>query len=475
MRILLINPPYLFEFYQETTIPVGLAYIASYLRRNHEVRIIDLNVEKVTKEGFENILKNFKPDFVGFSVTTPIFSTCTKIANLIKKINKNIRIIFGGPHPTALPEETLLNSCIDYVVIGEGEKTIVELVNVVEKGKTLKKVRGIGYKKDNKVVITKHRPLIKDLDELSFPSFNLFPLSKYTGSGFRNGFYSVTSRGCPYSCIHCAAHLTFGKKIRRRSIKNVIQELKTLKKEYKIRWIKFYDDVFTIDKNYVINLCKEMIKQNLGISWWCNTRVDKVDENLLELMHKAGCEQIAYGIESGTQRILNYMKKGTYVEQADRAIKMSRKIGIIPSGYFMVNFPTETKEEIKATLNMAQKIGVTYFRISMATPYPLTELWERCVKYNLMRDLDNYSKYGYLQNMLITNKEISKKELKKMVKYTNLKMFLRPVWFIDSFKSLLKGLIKTKKIKLPLVNVINYYKNIYHFSSDNTEVFIKRA
>ena len=461
MKILLINVPYIFELYKESTIPLGIAYIASNLRQSHTVKILDMNIEKVTRTDFIKLLCDFKPDLAGFSVKTPTQPLCNELAHLIKETNPDIKIVFGGPQPTACPEE--LTQDVDYAVIGEGEKTILELADTIEKNKNPMHVSGISFKSHNRIIITKPREAISTLDEIPFPSFDLFPTEKYTGCGFRNGFYMITSRGCPYSCTYCSAHLTFGKKVRRRSIKNVIQELSGLIEKYYIKWIVFDDDVFTLDRNYCANLCKEIISQKMDITWWCNTRVDRVDEKLLEIMHKAGCEQISYGIESGSERILSMIKKGTNVQQAYEAVKSTRKAGIVPSGYFMVNFPSEKMDEIQSTIDLAKTIGVTYFRISMAIPYPKTDMWEQCSNDKILpTSLENYA---YLNNIIIHNPEVDAAKLRKKIVAANVRMFLRSVWFSDSARIWLKSLMKTKNLHIPLFNVLSYYKNLRSFNS----------
>jgi len=442
VRIVLINPSQTAELFPDVYLPVNIAYIAASLQRyQHKIKIIDLQIECKSIEELRSEIKMFNPHVVGITSMTPNFPHALKIAELVKKINKNIKTVFGGIHVTTMPKETLQNKYVDFVVIGEGEETILELVNTIQYKKSLKNVKGIGFKKNGKIIINSFRPYIKDLNKLQFPAYDIVNMEEY--KKYKNGILILTSRGCPFNCIFCASHLTTGKKIRRRSIENVLEELKFLKNKYEVKRIAFYDDTFTLDKKYVIELCERMIEENLTFEWWCNTRVDTVDEELLKWMKNAGCNEVSYGFESGTQRVLDYIKKSFRIEEARKAIKMTKKIGIDIHGFFIINFQNETKKEMMNTIMFARKMPLKGFRLSLATPYPGTELYKICKKNNCLskEQEKNWEKYSYLKNFYIHNFYMSENDLKKLLRKTNIMLILNTTYLKSMFTKIMRRLL----------------------------------
>jgi radical SAM superfamily enzyme YgiQ (UPF0313 family) len=455
MRIILINPPIVAEFGENIYLPINLAYIAALLEENHhEIEIIDLQIECRSIKKLIERIKKFNPELIGITSVTPTFPYALKLAELFKKVKKDMKIVLGGIHVTAMPEDTLKNDCVDFVVIGEGEKTIVELADAIEKNKNFKKIRGLGFKENGKIIINPPRPLIKNLDDLPLPAYHLINMKEYKYPRGIVPFF--TSRGCPFNCIFCASHLVNGKKIRRRSIANVIEELKLLKK-YGVNYVSFFDDTFTIDRKYVIKLCEQMIKENLNFKWWCNTRVSTVDEELLTYMKKAGCRIVAYGFESGTQRILNYIKKGITLEQSKRAAEIAKKLDMEMDAFFIINFPTEKKEEIINTIRFARTMPFGWFRLSSATPYPGTELYNICRKNNYVSEekLFNWANYNYLKGFYIYNPEITERDLKKLLKKSDLKLLFTltclKTKFIKVLRDIVEGDFNTIKRNIKLI------------------------
>lgn len=459
MRVILINPSQTAELSPDVYLPINLAYIAAFLRRyQHKVKIIDLQIECKSIEKLKSEIKKFDPQIVGITSMTPNFPYALKIAELVKEMNRNIKTVFGGTHVTATPKETLKNKYVDFVVIGEGEETAAELVNTLQHNKNLKNVKGIGFKKNGKIIINSSRPYIKNLDELPLPVYDIVNIEEY--KKHKNGILILTSRGCPFNCIFCASHLVNGKKIRRRSIENIMEELKFLKNKYEVKRIAFYDDTFTLDRKYVIELCKRMIEENLSFEWWCNTRVDTVDEELLKWMKKAGCNEISYGFESGTQRILDYIKKGFRVEESKKAVEMTKKIGIDMHGFFIINFPNETKKEMRKTIKFARKMPIIGFRLSLATPYPGTELYEICKKnsYLSKEQIENWEKYSYLKNFYIHNFYISEKDLKKLLRKTNIMLILNTTYFKSIFTKIMRRVLNGDFYVV--IRALRYLRNI---------------
>ncbi|MCC6028100.1 MAG: B12-binding domain-containing radical SAM protein, partial [Archaeoglobus sp.] len=299
--ITLVNPSAKVEVVKTleiSTPPLGLGYLASVLReRGFKVRIIDDLVENLN---FSDFLKKIKDSLiVGITSTTPTFKSALEYAKKIKKAFPDIFVILGGVHVSFEPEKALKNEFVDAVCIGEGERTIVELAERVESGRDLEDVKGIYFKKEDKIVKNPPREFIQDLDSIPFPAFDLMPLEKYSLLGERlEVFPMITSRGCPFSCRYCSSSLFMGRRFRARSAKNVADEIEWLVNDFNARHIAFGDDTFTLSKKRVAEICKEIKSRKLDITWSCSSRIDTIDRELLEIMKSAGCSAIYYGIES---------------------------------------------------------------------------------------------------------------------------------------------------------------------------------
>lgn len=407
--------------------PMGLAYIASVLQKNnHSVKLIDLQLTDNPIEEAKSILKKENPRFVGITCTTPVFSEICELADLVKSVNKNIKVIIGGPHPSALPSDVLKNQSIDFVVTGEGEETILELV----KGYDLNKIRGLAYKRDKKVVINPPRLITKNLDKLPFPAYNQLDLSKY-GEHHRPRVVSIIgSRGCPYNCIFCANNVVH-KKVRVRSPRNVVNEMKFLHDTYGVKDFAFFDEVFTIYKDRCVKICDEILKQGLNVNWYCASRVDSVSKELLVVMKKAGCRAIDYGIESGNQEILNIIKKNITLSQIEKAVNLTREAGLQPNGLFMIGHPYETEDMIMETINFAKKLPFEYATFNITLPLPGTELWgwaqEKKGLRLLTQDWEKFKAYG---DPVIELPKVSSKRLSQLQKKAYRAFYLRPNYMI---------------------------------------------
>lgn len=376
MRILLINPPQSTRYPQP---PLGLASIAAILEKHsYHVEILDANALALSES--EAAERAGGADIVGITAMTPTINSAIRIAQEIKAAASDSLVILGGPHATILPTETLADiPQIDIIVRGEGEETIIELVNALSRGKDLSSVNGIAYRKNGVIETTPARPPISNLDALPFLAYHLLPMSQYRlhpPYGREAPFMAViTSRGCPYDCIYCSKPV-FGTKFRTQTPKRIVDELSYLKQNFRVKEIKFYDDVFTLDKEGTIRLTEELNQRGLHIPWSCETRVNLVTEELLTMMRKAGCYMIAYGIESGNQAILDGLRKRTTIEQAEKAVKATRHAGIQTVGYFMLGSPGETPETIRQTIEFAKNSGLDFAQFSVTTPFPGTDLYE---------------------------------------------------------------------------------------------------
>lgn len=390
MRILLLNPPFTeyggLEGHGGKSLPLNLAYLASYLKKKRpdiEIEVLDcegLNLDYAkTKKAIEEI----KPDLVGITVPTPAFAQVLEICRIIKKeISKDIITVLGGPHPTALPRETVADENIDICVVFEGEIAFTELINALDKKTSLKDIKGIFFKdKDNNIVETEKREPIKDLDSLPFPAREYFDTDLYFPpptkriSKWKAG-NMITSRGCPYQCTYCMASFMWQRKVRFRSIEDVMEEIEECINKYNIREFNFHDELFTVDKKRTIEFCQEVKKRKLDIAWVCMIRVDFTDEETLKEMKEAGCKKIMFGFESGSQMILNKMKKRVALEKAEEAVKLVKKLGIKTAGNFMLGNIGETEETIRQSIDLAKKLNTDTMAFFVASPYPGTEFYD---------------------------------------------------------------------------------------------------
>ncbi|OGL44069.1 MAG: hypothetical protein A2W05_03340 [Candidatus Schekmanbacteria bacterium RBG_16_38_10] len=440
VKIILIDPPfYRFIGYYNRYFPLGLAYLAVVLRENgHDVLIYDadcnVNPSKMDFTRLEDsypfylkslkdnnhpiwqemkkTIRNFKPDIIGISVWTTFAASAFKIASICKEYDRNIPVVMGGPHITIKYDE-VMNICpdVDFLIRGEGEGPIVELVKALNKHKegnpftnpdTLS-IKGISYRKDGKAVHNPSGEFIKDIDTIPFPTRDLL-LNKDSYTSEDMGLL-MTSRGCPYNCSYCATSI-WERKTRYRSVDNVIDEIRFVMDKYGTRQFTFKDDSFTVNKKRVLELCDRLIKEKIKVNWDCNTRVNLVDEELLKKMKKAGCNSIKVGIETGSERILKLMNKNITLEQCRRAAKLFRKVGIHWTGYFMMGLPSETKEEIYQTLKFMKELNPDYASLSVYEPFPGTELFNIGIERGLVqkdRTIEDFykisPKYYYVKDM----------------------------------------------------------------------------
>ena len=383
-HVTLVNPPYPSVAHESMhVIPLGIGYLAAVLENNgYKVDVIDCQVLKLTKEELENELTRLQPDIVGVTSATLNYKPALEIVKSAKTQLPNCLTMLGGPHVTVMDEETLRDQPeADIVVRGEGEQTILELARLVSESNlgNIDEVAGITIRKNKQIVRTPDRPFIQNLDELPHPAYKHFQLSKYQVSG-KTYLPIITSRGCPGQCTFCLVYRMCGRRFRARSPKNVVDELEWLRDSYKADAFSFYDDTFTFDRKRALEICREIKSRKIDLPWDCRTRVDKVSEELLAEMKDADCQLIHFGVESGSQKMLNIMKKGTTVEQNEKAIRLTKKAGISFAISVVVGYPGETPELLKQTLNFIRKTQPDYVYVCVAIPYPGTEL------FNLLKD-----------------------------------------------------------------------------------------
>lgn len=387
MRVLLINPPRFNEIIGNNPSiieeergfnpPLGLLYIAGYIRRHtpHEVSLIDAQAEKLDYSSLRGEVATRKPDLVGITAMTMTLIDVLETTRMVKRVDDQMITVLGGPHVHLFPDETIRFDSVDYLVLGEGEQVFADLLEGIRTDGDLQTIKGIVYKKNGVPVHTGARPLIDDLDDLPFPPRQLLDCRKYGSLLFKEKVVTTlfTSRGCPFHCSFCdRPHL--GKRFRARSAKNVVDEIAHCT-TLGIRNFLIYDDTFTVQKDRVMRICDEILARGLNISWDIRSRVDTVDEAMLIALKKAGCQGIHYGIEAGTNEILKRLNKGIRIEQVEETFNLTRKHGIPILAYFMIGNPGEGKTEIDATFAAIKRLKPDYLHLTILTPFPGTQIY----------------------------------------------------------------------------------------------------
>ncbi len=421
MRILLIDPPF-FRFikYYNRYFPISLSYLAGVLEKEgHDVLVYDADcnvnparmdytrleedypeyLESVKNDDcsiwheMRNKIRDFRPDVIGITVWTTFAASSFKVASLCKEYDDRIPVVMGGPHISIKYEEVIkICSHVDFLVRGEGEETIIELVNVLgdhhDSNRTdnfkneLSKIRGLSYRENTQAVHNPPREFIKDLDSIPYPAREL--LSNKNSYSSEDMGLLMTSRGCPYNCFYCATSI-WKRKTRYRSIDNVINEIKLVIDRYNTQQFTFKDDSFTVNRQRVMEFCNRLKNENVDISWDCNTRVDLVDEELLRVMKSAGCNSIKVGIETGNERLLKLINKNTTLTQARKAARLIKKSGIHWTGYFMMGLPSETREETFRTLQFMRELKPDFASLSVYEPFPGTKLFDIGIERGLVQ------------------------------------------------------------------------------------------
>jgi len=435
--ILLINPK--FENANSFWIPLGLAYIASYLEKNSfDVKVIDANVLQIDDEKVADLIEK-KPDIVGISAMTSVIYSAWEIAKSIKQKFPETLIVLGGPHPTILPEESLKNGFIDIVVVGEGEETMNEIAaSFRDKTLKLNEIKGIAYKTNSgKIEFTEARPLIENLDKLPFPARHLFPaLKKYVPEACKKMPMAtvLTSRGCPYRCTFCYAGI-FGKKFRSRSPENIVAEIEHLKKDFGIKEFHICDDNFFLDGKRVLRFCELLKERKINLPWACvgGLRVNLVEKSpeLLELMAKTGCYRTAIGIESGNQQILNNIQKDITLEQVRKAVKILNKAKILVCGLFMIGNYGENEKTVDDTIKFAKSLSIDYAEFMTATPYPGTKLYDQVLEkgHLLIKD---WGEFNLWTGAVFEWDNLTKKQIDRLYRKAYLKYYFNPEFFLKS-------------------------------------------
>ena len=413
--------------------PIYLAYAVAILEEaGIDVHFIDGVVDDFSVQAFVEKVKKINPDLVAMECSTPSIIKDLHTAKKLKEEMPDIFIVLMGSHPTFFHKEILNeNEFVDAIARHEFDLTIRDLALALQDGQQLQDVKGISYRDGEIVKVNKDRPLIQNLDALPFPARHIVKSESYREAVFTGKRCTtiVSSRGCPHKCIFCLWPRTmYGNKFRKRSAENVVDEIQHVVTEYGVDEIYFDDDCFTLDRNRLLKICKEIVRRDIHVKWMCQARVNDVDQESLKAMKEAGCHYIKYGVESGSQEMLDAMKKAITLEEVRRAFKATRKVGIKTQAFFLFGLPWETPETFEKTIEFAKEIKPDSAQFAVVIPHPGTELYDLCLskgwlKYDSWEDFD-------CRKALIETDNLSLEDPEKYRTQAYREFYLRPSYIL---------------------------------------------
>jgi radical SAM superfamily enzyme YgiQ (UPF0313 family) len=451
MRVLLINPPFTgfggLEGHGGKAAPLNLGYLASFLRMQKpetDIRILDAEGLRLGFDEVEQEVRNYMPDLIAITTPTPAYVHVLEVAKRTKAISRDIYVAVGGPQPSAFPELCAGEEDIDFAFFGESEVSFYELVERLDKGGSLEEVDGMAFKgTDGNVVVNKHRALVADLDTLPFPARDLMPLHIYypTATKRVSGKRSanmITSRGCPYDCTYCESKVIWTRKARFRGPDNVVDEIEECVTKYGLGEFNFHDDILPLRRERTIEICREIRRRKLDISWVGMTRVNFVWDDVMLEMKKAGCRKLMFGLESGSNELLEIMKKKATVEEARDAFAICKRAGIKTMASFMLGNIGETEETVRQTIDLAKELNPDTVAFFISVPYPGTELYNVAKQKGWVREDVTWSDYTVVGDgrPIVILPDISPEELKYWQSRAIREFYLRPSYMMKKLFSL---------------------------------------
>lgn len=413
----------------------SLLYLAPFLKEDgHEVIYMEglfYSLEKMIDK-----LNEINPEIIGVTLTSVDWENSRWMLNKLKKSFPEILIVAGGIHPT-LWKEKCFDECsgIDVLVIGEGEYTMREIAACVQSGKALDEVSGLMFNKGGLLIETDPRGVTEDIDSLPFPSHELVDIPSYIPSPT---FYKslphaniIGARGCPYQCTFCHTD----RHVRMRSASNIADEIEILYRDHGVTDIAFWDDTFTLSKKRAMAFCAEMIERNIQVNWAVNARVDSIDKELLEEMKRAGCWRVLYGIESGVQKNLDTLKKGTTIQQIEKAVELTAEAGIEAYGTFMFGIPGETYEEGLRTIEFACSIPLDYAVFVNLTPLPGTEVYEDLLSGNITPAKFTENRFNF-KNVSFVPEGMTEEQIRYLIQRGHRQFYMRPGLICKKIRSI---------------------------------------
>lgn len=478
MKVVVANPPWPGEGYgarsntrwphrrgdKRLAFPIYLAYAAAVLKKSgFKARGVDAVYEELGIPDFVERMKKIEPDVIMMEVSTPSIEYDLKTAGALKGELPKTFIVFCGPHATHFHKQ-IIGDCksVDACIRKEFEYAIRDICFALKGKKSLKGVKGITFRnRGGKTIVNKERELIRNLDELPLPDREDFRIEDY-----QQAFYSgkktalmISSRGCPFRCTYCLwPNALFSHNYRMRSPKNVVEEMERLIKNHGIDEVFFDDDEFIINKGKVQEICREIVRRGIRIKWFCMGRVDVVDEKTLEMMKGAGCWQIFYGFESGSDKILKSSKKNITKEQMKRAVRMTRKAGMVAAGSFIIGLPEESRETLKETLEFAKELKADWVQFCLAAPFPGTEFYEE-VKRKRLLNIESWSDLDGTKGPIVNTLYLFRGNFRGIIRRAYISYYLSPgiVW------QNLKGLRNINNMRRVLRGIKSVFSRIFYY------------
>ena len=436
LKVFLIQPPYVHvpgRHNQSPPVPpLGIAYLAAYIRRHMkgrvDVRICDAFSLGYSQERILEEVRAFAPDVVGYT-------TVTLTANRVKELAPRVREIFpravqvaGGPHPSALPGDLLPD--MDVVVRMEGELTFHEMLECIEQGRDYRDIQGISFLADGERVDNPQRPPVPDLDTLPFPARDLLPMHLYEHhypykGGNRSFTTFFTSRGCPFKCAFCSQHVIWGGGVRYRSMEDTFREIRHLTEEFDASFYFFYDDTFTLKRERVVEFVERKLEGGYTFQWSCLTRADCLDEELIQLMKKAGCVEFQIGIESGSDKVLDSIRKRVKIKTLKDTFDLIHKHGVRTKGFFILGHLADTPETMEDTVRTALELDPSWIFFSTLVPLPGSEIFDIAQQKGYLKSTD-WDRYNYHGMPVIATENFTAEELDRIRRLAYRRFYLRP-------------------------------------------------
>lgn len=458
MKILLINPP---RFKKISVIreircagltpgsiypPLKLAYTAALLKNNgFESKIIDSNAEDHNWDELREIIKKESPQIVIFTSSPSTMANDAQVAKICKEIDKNIITVLDDTHIAPVMSQRVLNQFIQIdILLNSGSENTA--LKICQSPADLAQIKGIAFRK-NKEVVENEQPPNFDIGNQPLPLYDGLPIKKYTSisTSRRKPFAMITtSVGCPFDCSFCivggaTVYRGYGKKWQAKTPEKVIKEIEYLVNNFKVRSIYFFDETFTVDKDRVEKICQLIIEKRFKIEWACNSRTDTIDDNTIKLMKEAGCWKICFGVESGSQKVLDLASKKTNLEQTRKVFKIAKKAGICATASTMIGLPGETKETLEQTMQFIKSLHPYRAQILITIPYPGTRLYEEIKKQGFLEkdySFTGYDAYGICDEPALRTEHLSASELQTQQKKMIYKFYLSPYFFIQMIKNI---------------------------------------
>lgn len=446
MKLSLIFPSWTFVFRKMAKVakgastfpPLNLAYLAAIAEKaGHQVQLIDGEAETMNFADILEEVNKFSPDLIGLTATTSFFHLVVDYATALKK-ETSARIVVGGPHTTYFREKVFYE-CFDYSIIGQCDATFGLFLNELGKGNLCPDIHGILFRRNSQIVFTGDNPQVSELDSIPSPARHLLKTELYnigTMRGRKRYTSIMTSRGCPFSCAFCNTSI-YGNRVRRRSVGNVISEIKQIINDFGTEHFYFLDDTLTLDRNYMLNLCSEIKKNRLKFTWEGSTRANLIDEELVDVLAKSGLIRISLGLETADMRVRGIIKKGVPLESYINANKLLNRYGIETINSVMLGLPGDTRDSIRKTISFVRGArALKHATFGIAIPYPGTEMYDMALKgqHGLKLETQDFSKYQRYNSSVMTVNGITPDELLKLQKEGLLSIYLVPWRIIPIIK-----------------------------------------